>query len=923
MSNGSVEESPGTAFAAFYQALYPGRQPYGWQVRAAVDLAEGRVFDRLEAPTGAGKTTLIECFLFALGWQGYDSKARLPRRLFWVIDRRAVVDQVYEHVESIADQINDSNSSEPIRRVARGLAPEGRDAQVPRAVQTRLWRGGIERDAESLALDSPAIVCSTVDQVGSRMLFRGYGTSRRSRPIEAAMTGTDSLIVLDEAHISGPFLSTARAVANAQASAEVQVTNPARVISVSATLESGDGSDFRLNQEELREPALDRRLRTRKWATLVHARNRVRGLVSEANRLAKRGARIVGVIANTVQEARAVHAELSASQQAVLVIGPSRPLEREAVLKRIPDRDGRSADQELLFVVATQTIEVGLDLDFDALVTSCAPFPALVQRFGRLDRAGDIGETDAAIVSSSEPCPVYGDATEQTWDWLSDAADEYAVDMGPHSIKELLERDPPPGPSPSLAPLLAPWHVEALSQTSLDPIPSPDVPAFLHGESALESADVRLAWRADLKVGDPHEEWLERVSLRRPHPGELLSLPLPAVRRWLRRLDPEAVADLESVNTAPHGEDGGNSLPFVRVPPPGPEGPAEPVDGEEEGPIRPGDVIVVPASYGGCDEFGWAPNSSEEVADLGNLRERRPRVLVDRSLDVPERLARAVERLAFALESDAIDDATAYEELIVETRDWLRFAAANSHYAAALRKVEGQMGDRGTAHRLAGESPGGLVLVPSAGPRSSGSGAGQSYREHVSQVEELAGFYSSAMGLDSRQVSTVRLAARYHDAGKLDRRFQAWMNGGAPGEPDKPLAKSGLAPASPRSRRQRIAAGWPEGKRHETLSCALLAAAPASALADIDRELALHLVLTHHGQNRPFLPPEEPDSEPVDVCAMIAGERVCVRSDHQLRWHEHAHRYSRLIRRFGPWGLAAIESALVLADRRASAEARP
>jgi CRISPR-associated endonuclease/helicase Cas3 len=56
--------------------------------------------------------------------------------------------------------------------------------------------------------DRHAITTGTVDQVGSRLLFRGYGVGDRLRPIDAAMVGTDSLIVIDEAHLSDPFLST-------------------------------------------------------------------------------------------------------------------------------------------------------------------------------------------------------------------------------------------------------------------------------------------------------------------------------------------------------------------------------------------------------------------------------------------------------------------------------------------------------------------------------------------------------------------------------------------------------------------------------------------------------------------------------------------------------------------------------------------
>ena len=73
-----------------------GHGPYQWQERAAAELSQHGWWPSLRAPTGAGKTSLIDCWLHALALAGPD---RLGRRLVWVVDRRAVVDQIFAYAD--------------------------------------------------------------------------------------------------------------------------------------------------------------------------------------------------------------------------------------------------------------------------------------------------------------------------------------------------------------------------------------------------------------------------------------------------------------------------------------------------------------------------------------------------------------------------------------------------------------------------------------------------------------------------------------------------------------------------------------------------------------------------------------------------------------------------------------------------------
>ena len=925
-------EDPREAFKRFYEQLHgSGRSPYAWQARLAAELAEGRLFDALEAPTGAGKTTLIECFLFALAWQGESQRRTLPLRLFWVVDRRAVVDQVYAHAGLVAGRLRDARPEDPATfSVAATLRAIGGAGGAADPVQLARWRGGIAFERPTLSPAAPAVICSTVDQVGSRLLFRGYGTSRRSRPLEAAMTGTDSLIVLDEAHIAQPFLETSRAIRRHQESARRPLPRPVAIASVSATLPAGTASHsgFRLTREEQGEASIAARLEASKKTRLRAVGDRVGGLVSEAKRMATEGT-VVGVVANTVGEARRAYLSLAdgGHARAILIIGPSRPIERDVLLERIPARVERHPQDPPLFVVATQTIEVGLDLDFDALATAAAPFASLAQRFGRLDRAGELGESKACILSDRREDPVYGEAAGQTFGWLEQRATEDSIDLGPARLRELAAQGPPAPSEVPRALLLARHHVEALAQTSADPRPSPEIGYFLHGEEGARDADAQICWRADIREEQVDAEWVERVLARPPHRGELITLPVGALRSWLRGREID-FGDIES--TRVQGEDQvGRLHRFVRVPPPNSDGRLVADVARDAGAISPGDVVVVPSPFGGCDEFGWHPSSRAPTADLGNLAEDRPHILIDPALPVledpsralPAKAARVAEEVLEELRVESLSD-DPYTRLRQVLRAWADDDPAAGALADARRRGLASLAEAGRTVPLPEADPAGLVIrsAPQQTERRTSPAVG--LEPHTERVAELVLQFAQAAGVDDILARSLVVAAKYHDKGKLDPRFQAWLNGGLPAQTTQPLAKSastGLGPNSWRAAQE--AAGWPAGKRHENLSAALLRRVlEQEPDNEIDGELTVHLVATHHGQNRPFLGPEAPDTHPVDVDFSPHGDPFVIRSDAELPWGEHAERFANLCDRFGEWGLAGLEALLVSADRLASAE---
>ena len=418
-------------FAGFYQQAH-GYRPFPWQrdlVRLVVE--GGRWPDVVDVPTGLGKTSLIDAAVFAAAARPGAGR----RRVFFVVDRRLVVDEAFQHAARLQRAL-DTAAGGICARVAAALRPPGGPGEARgSALEVVRMRGGLTWSWRWLDRpDRYAVVTGTIDQVGSRLLFRGYGVGEHLRPIDAALAGSDSLIVVDEAHLAAPFIQTLH---DAIGTGQDTVAKPPVVITMSATVPPRPGAVVhQIGPGDERDGEAGRRLRAGRRLHLVTAPARAKHTAAVAGEMASwaqalaggaGSGRVVTVVCNTVARARAVFDTLARPDaDTVLLTGRIRPADRDYLLRRgwyERVRAGRvRGPGRPLIVVATQTIEVGADIDADALVTESAPLDALIQRLGRLNRLGHLDAAPAVVVHDpgcGPDDPIYGPARLATWHWLA------------------------------------------------------------------------------------------------------------------------------------------------------------------------------------------------------------------------------------------------------------------------------------------------------------------------------------------------------------------------------------------------------------------------------------------------------------------------------------------------------------------------
>ncbi len=654
----------GPSFSDFFSAAW-GYKPFAWQQELAESVADSQFGwpALLDVPTGMGKTASLDVFVWHLATEASRAPQdrTAPTRAAFVIDRRLVVDSAFHRMRTLTRTLRDSTDPAVVSVATRLRSIGG--SGFPLVVQR--MRGGLTWEANWVRRpDQPAIVCGTVDQIGSRLLSRGYGGSRSRMPIDAGLLGVDCLLLLDEAHLSAAMVSTVRGVSllEQRSPSAMLPTKSGRIVRLTATPSENREREVVLRVSSDSPDAIDgtavARLTALKRTVLVQVAKPTEVAVQMAEiapAMVGGEDRVVLVVANTVKTARAVFDLVRAASKtdAYLLIGRCRQLERQhnegQWMERALAGRMRSKDDRPLIVVATQTVEVGVDLDVDVLVTEIAAADALVQRFGRVDRLGHRAETTSVIVGCPAKAgddPVYGAAAKATWDLLAGSAQPLDLqkhkkgglreqieaaswfDAGSLAFREILDAVPDRRPllaTVSPAPVVIPQTLSCWIRTS--PIPDPDeaVGPYLHGVDR-DDPTVSVLWRAANSASDLRES-IERFPLRG---DELVEIPF-RVFMGFARTDPESsdvLSDLEGRSTPEEDEEQDRRRPridpltwlIVRSR-------TETIDGEVDSRgranARPGDILVLASNVGGHDAHGWSGRRTDGVVpDVADLVER-------------------------------------------------------------------------------------------------------------------------------------------------------------------------------------------------------------------------------------------------------------------------------------------------------------
>lgn len=873
-----------------------GHAPFPWQQALFAEFLQKQFRKTCDVPTGLGKTSIITIWLLALLHHARTNTPKdFPRRLIYVVNRRTVVDQATREAERMREELVVNAKLKIVADTLGSLAARASDA--PLAIST--LRGQFADNAEWRNDPArPSVIVGTVDMIGSRLLFAGYGCGFKSRPLHAGFLGQDALLVHDEAHLEPAFQELLAAIDSEQQ--RCRDFCRFRVMALTATSRSSSGSETPIFSDKDREHSeVSKRFNAKKWIALhpVEDERNIADEVVQRALIHKDSNQAILIFLRRLEHVEEVANKLRKAKLPVQrLTGTIRGLERDSmamedpIFARFMPKPDVTPQQGTVYLVCTSAGEVGVDISADHLVCDLTPFDSMAQRFGRVNRFGngdariDIayatvakdGQTaDDGSANNEASKPKSKKRTQQQLQF--DQACELTLsllqrlpkredrlhDASPAALNDLPVADrrraftPPPTVLPATDILFDAWALTSIRER----LPGrPAVADWLHGVADWEPPETYIAWREEVDVvtGELFEVYkpdnllddypLKPHELLRDNTGRIfghlkaLASQHAASPVWITAND-GAVAVTTLAELVATGQDITNDRTVLLPPTVGGLGFTR--EGRSTGVLD------------GAARFDEARRDFYDVADKwvdGNNNPRRLRVWDD--YDPPG----SMRRVCTIDTRPDTDDEFDGEQTSVR-RYW--------HWYVRPRSAD----DDGS--RSARQS--------------------QELQPHLESAERFAQALVDKLRLAESEASAVKLAARWHDLGKHRAIWQRSIRNRD--YPQRVLAKSG-------GRMQPIDLS---NFRHEFGS--LIDVSHCREFIELNPEaqdLVLHLIGAHHGRARPHFPADEAfDPEHAEEAAAEVAREV-------------PRRFARLQRKYGRWGLSYLESLLRAADALAS-----
>jgi len=503
-------------FDIFFKTATTHPKPQEWQRLHSNRQAPQNLLLRI--PTGMGKTQgVLTSWLYHRVCLDDD---RWPRRLVWCLPMRVLVEQTVEVARAISERM-----------------PEGKQPGVA------VLMGGEDTEEWFLEPEKPWILIGTQDMLLSRALNRGYASGRARWPIEYGLLNQDALWVMDEVQLMDVGLATSAQLQAYRDEDSEKSLRPCYTWWMSATLQPDwlNSVDTANSYDDwICEPCvvppedrsgglweISKPVSTDSIGSTDKRAFAARILKEHSAIKPTEFGTITLVVCNTVDRACETYTALQSAVRTEgleLVHGRFRPAERESWQEQFLSRSACTADANRI-IVATQVVEAGVDISAGCLITELAPWPSLVQRFGRCARYGGEGRVvviDRGQDEKSAP-PYDPESLASAWAAVQSLSDvgiarleEYEEQLDAESRALLYPYEP--------AHLLMRREYDELFDTTPDLTGADlDISRFIRSG---DERDVRVFWADVAKDEAPPRK-------RQPQRRELCAVPFLKARDWL------------------------------------------------------------------------------------------------------------------------------------------------------------------------------------------------------------------------------------------------------------------------------------------------------------------------------------------------------------------------------------------------------